>query len=278
MTVIVQLSDPHFGTEVPMVVDAVQRAVKALGPEVVLVSGDITQRARTGQFRAAAEFMRSLHVKKFLVVPGNHDIPLFNLFSRVVSPYGGFEQAFGRREFSWFGEGVAIVGLDATSPWRHTDGELDIARLRKAVELARQQLEPGAVLLVCAHQPLHTAWPEDNEQVLIGADKSAAALSGLGVDMVLSGHVHVPLISSTRGIFNDLPRHFLLAGAGTAVSHRTRPGAPNSFNVIRLGKPDPRRRIVIEKHCFDSTAREFSIESCHSFESMADGWVDSAAV
>lgn len=94
-TLLLQLSDTHFGTERPAVVAALEALVAARRPDALLLTGDITQRARRAQFDAARAFVRRLGVPAVLAVPGNHDIPLFNLAARLAWPYAGFRRAFG---------------------------------------------------------------------------------------------------------------------------------------------------------------------------------------
>ena len=95
MSVLLQVSDTHFGTEQPAVMQALAALVRQQAPNLLVLSGDITQRARPTQFRAARSFIDSL-ATPFLALPGNHDIPLFNLWARCLHPYAGFEAAFTR--------------------------------------------------------------------------------------------------------------------------------------------------------------------------------------
>lgn len=94
MSRVLQISDPHFGTEQPHVMQALLRLSSEQQPDVTLLSGDITQRARRAQFAAAREFIQQLP-GPVLAVPGNHDIPLFNLVARWLNPYGNYRRAFG---------------------------------------------------------------------------------------------------------------------------------------------------------------------------------------
>ena len=108
------------------------------------------------------------------------------------------------------------------------------------------------------HQPLSTAWPEDHDNVLLDSDAIAHAFSAIKVDVVLSGHVHVPLLTTTHAVFPTLARHFLLAGAGTAVSRRTRPNAPNSFNVITVNTAtDGVPTMMLTRFEFDARVGKF---------------------
>src|SRR5258706_7190913 len=95
MTSILQISDTHFGTEQPPVVNALVRLAHAETPDLVVISGDVTQRARRSQFRAAREFVDRLAVPRTLIIPGNHDIPLYNIFARLFDPYANHRREFG---------------------------------------------------------------------------------------------------------------------------------------------------------------------------------------
>ena len=143
MTVLLQVSDPHFGTEQPTVVDALTELARQQRPELVVLSGDITQRARPSQFRAARAFTDSLGVP-VLAVPGNHDIPLFDVWTRLRSPYGRYSAAFGiDLEPVHRSPELLVVCVNTTRPWRHKDGEvsaLQIDRVARLVERADMRL------------------------------------------------------------------------------------------------------------------------------------------
>src|SRR5437868_4949782 len=96
MSVLLHISDTHFGTEEAPVVSALQTLAHDLKPDALILSGDITQRALSAQFEAARQFCESLHVPQLLALPGNHDIPLYNVLLRVAAPYRKYAAAFGR--------------------------------------------------------------------------------------------------------------------------------------------------------------------------------------
>lgn len=272
MTMLVHLSDPHFGTEVPEVMEAIKRRITALAPNIAVVSGDITQRARPEQFEAAAAFVAWLPAQTKLVIPGNHDIPLYNLPVRLLRPYENYRAAFKKRETVAANGNIALVGFDATSPLRHTRGNLSTRQIKRGVALARAEAGDDALLIACAHQPLQTALAVDADEALIDAPDIAHTLSEQKVDLILSGHVHYPLITTTRAGFPDLPRAFVLAGAGTAMSHRIRSGAPNSFNAIEIDSMATPRRITITMQKFDKAKSEFVTDIAQQFVLQSDGW------
>lgn len=269
MTTIVQLSDTHFGTEVPQVVEAVKQSIERIRPDIIILSGDITQRARKDQFASAKAFISALRQRNVLVIPGNHDIPLFHLIARLFWPYKNYRQRFGQCENILCYRNVCVVGLDATSPWRHVNGKVRHSRAEPLLQRARRQMKEGDKLIVCAHQPLAAAWPQDEGNRLINYEMSAAFFASHHVDMVLSGHVHVPIIQATTKIFPDLARHFVLSGAGTAISRRTRPNAPNSFNVIMIDQG-----ITVTLMEYDAGAGAFVARNKASYELGGPGWHD----
>ena len=268
---IAHISDTHFGTETPVVMEALKHELAAHNTDVVILSGDITQRARPSQFAAARAFMHSLPGMQKLVIPGNHDIPLYNLYARFVTPYRQYQKAFPERGYHLRMNGVYFLGLDATGPNRHTRGRLDATILKTELEKARSAMQPGDMLVVAAHQPLAAMQPSDQENILIDAKETAAILSEYGTDVVLSGHVHFPIIATTQTSYPELQRSFILSGAGTAISHRIRPGAPNSFNRIQIdGK---RQRIRMTRYDFADAV--FAPVASTEFVLMDGGWKES---
>lgn len=94
MTTLLQISDAHFGTEQPPVVQALLQLARGQAPDLVVMSGDITQRARRSQFKAARAFVDQLKPAALLTIPGNHDIPLFNLTLRAFAPYSNYSRCW----------------------------------------------------------------------------------------------------------------------------------------------------------------------------------------
>lgn len=270
MTVIVQVSDTHFGTEVPEVVTAIKTSISILKPDIIMLSGDITQRARPSQFAAAKVFMDSLPAPTKLAIPGNHDIPLYNFFLRFAAPYRNYQKVFGSRERVWKRAGINLLCYDATHPLRHTRGKVKPEHTHQL--LAQIDPDHEDYIFACAHQPLVTAWEKDKHETLIGRDETAQLWSEKQIDLAMSGHVHVPLVTTTREMFPHLPRHFILCGAGTAVSHRVRPGAPNSFNVIETDAAI-QDSINITVYIFDGAG--FIPNAAKKFQLTNDGWVES---
>ncbi len=265
MTVIAHLSDPHFGTEQLDVQTALLDCLKQVSPDLVVLSGDITQRARRAQFVAAARFVGMLAPVPWLAVPGNHDLPLFNLPARFGWPYAGYRRVFGaEREPLTVVGGLTVMGCDATSPRRFKNGYLEVERLRQRLRGAARPLA------LVVHQPLDCPKVVDEENLLAPGAELAELLSTERVDLVLSGHIHDPMCVDLRRRYGGLAWSPVLSLAGTALSTRIRANAPNSFNLIRLDGDT----LTVERFDWQQTKRAFSPQVCHYFRRHADqGWL-----
>ncbi|MDP3626076.1 MAG: metallophosphoesterase, partial [Hydrogenophaga sp.] len=233
MSVLLQVSDPHFGTERIPVVEALVVLAAQLRPDLVVLSGDITQRARTAQFAAARAFMDNFDAP-WLVLPGNHDIPLFNLWGRLVQPYAGYRAAFGDElEPVFVSPALMVLGVNTTRAHRHKNGEVSARQIgRVAEQLARATAAQLRVVVV--HQPIEVMREQDVHDRLIGHAAAQAAWAAAGADVVMGGHIHLPYVMALPG----LARPMWAVQAGTAVSKRVRPGAPNSVNFVRWQAPE----------------------------------------
>jgi 3',5'-cyclic AMP phosphodiesterase CpdA len=235
MTVLLQVSDPHFGTEREPVVAALERFSGELRPDVLILSGDITQRATHRQFRAARSFVDRLHVPTVMAIPGNHDIPLFNVGARLFSPYGHYQRAFGRELEPQFEDDDALVlALNTTRWYRHADGEVSVAQIER-VARRLEQARPAQCRIVVVHQPVAVTLEQDRENLLHGREAAVRRWSAAGADLVLGGHIHLPFVLALHETWPNLSRPVWAVQAGTAVSERVRRGADNSVNVIRVG-------------------------------------------
>ncbi len=232
MSTLLQISDPHFGTEQEPVVNALIELAAQLKPDIVALSGDITQRARRAQFRAAREFVDRLKTPT-VTVPGNHDIPLFNVAARAFAPYGNYMREFGANlEPEFESSAFLIVCTNTTRPRRHKDGEISRKQIERVSErLARASREQ--LRIVVTHQPVLVIRFEDEANLLHGHEAAVRAWAEAGADVIMGGHIHLPYIRSIRDRFVDLPRRIWAVQAGTATSWRIRGDVANSVNVLR---------------------------------------------
>lgn len=230
MSVLLQISDTHFGSEQPQVVEALVALAAQQRPDRVVLSGDITQRARPAQFRAAKAFVDRLGAP-VLAIPGNHDIALFDLWSRLTRPYARFAAAFGQDlEPVHATDDLLIIGVNTTRPWRHKNGEVSLAQIDRVAKLL-SAADPRQLRVVVVHQPMAVTQARDRSNLLRGHDVATRAWSAAGADVVMGGHIHLPYTLALQ----SSGRRLWVVQAGTAVSSRTRSGVPNSANILRWG-------------------------------------------
>ena len=250
---LLQISDPHFGTEQVPVVAALQQLARDLRPDQLVLSGDVTQRARPTQFAAAREFVDSLGVKSWLALPGNHDIPLFNLFLRAFRPYANYSRAFGDvLEPESVREDAMVLAVNTTRRHRHKHGEVNahqIARVAKRLAQAKSE----QLRIVVVHQPMHVPREADEENLLRNAQEAARTWAAAGADLVLGGHIHLPYVLPMSERYDGLSRELWCVQAGTAVSARVRWEAPNSVNVIDYPSSLRGRECVVTRYDYAST-------------------------
>ena len=252
MTVLLQVSDPHFGTEQTTVVGALTELARQQRPDLLVLSGDITQRARPGQFRAARAFADRLGTP-VLAVPGNHDIPLFALWERLRHPYAHYTAAFGTDlEPTYRTPELLVVGVNTTRAWRHKDGEVSRRQIDRVAELL-EGAGTGQLRVVVVHQPIAVTHDEDLPNRLHGHHAALPRWAAAGADLVMGGHIHLPYVMALQG----LTRPMWAVQAGTAVSTRVRPGVPNSVNLLRWSTAATLGTCQIEQWDFSAESRAF---------------------
>lgn len=223
------VSDLHFGAEDKSALDWFAGLVAAERPDAVIVTGDLTMRARPAEFEAAGAWLQGLG-RPITVEVGNHDLPAFNLLARFLRPYRQYEALERMIERPLDLPRVLIVPLRTTArfQWRFnwSKGAVSRRSLDSALTAIRSR-RPGDLVLVTCHHPLVEGGTRMSSRTRGGA-AALAAIAGLGADAVLSGHVHDPFdIAHEAG-----GRTIRLIGAGT-LSERLRSTRP-SFNSLTL--------------------------------------------
>ena len=232
MSVLLHIADTHFGTERRSVVEALVALAAQQRPDLVVLAGDVTQRARPGQFRAAKAFVDRLGAP-VLAVPGNHDIALFDPWARLTRPYARWAGAFGADlEPVHASAELLVVGVNTTRAWRHKNGEVSAAQIDRVAGLLATA-SPQQLRVVVVHQPAAVIRSRDRANLLRGHQAALQAWSVAGADLVLGGHIHLPYTLAPPG----LARRLWVLQAGTAVSSRTRAEVPNSVNIVRWNEP-----------------------------------------
>ena len=236
MARIVHLSDLHFGAHDQKLVEAVARGIDELKPDLVVISGDFTQRARTEQFKEACQFLEELrdHGHEVLGVPGNHDVPLYDVLRRFLSPLARYRR-FIDESLCPFVElqGIAVLGINTARSLTFKDGRISkdqIVFIRETFS----RVAPRAMRILVTHHPIFSMQVGNEVERAIGRQNLALeAIDEAGVDMVLAGHHHhassqdaSELVTRAGGV--------LVIQAGTATSTRVRE-QEQSYNLIDIG-------------------------------------------
>lgn len=218
---IMHLSDLHFGRISQKVLFDLETFIRSRKEEIhlAILTGDLTQRARSHEFKQARDFLNTLGCPLFLV-PGNHDVPLYNIFLRLFSPYKKFLKYIGPFATNFYeDERVAVYGLWTTDNYTIKTGKISTRDLREA-EAKLSKVSPDKIRIIASHHPLTSInHPRIKSDLL--------RLTSLSPHFFLWGHEH------HAQVHEMVSGKSYIVASGTSASTRTRSEA-NSFNLIRL--------------------------------------------
>ncbi|MDQ3634238.1 MAG: metallophosphoesterase [Acidobacteriota bacterium] len=269
MRKLVHISDIHFGRIDYAIVEQVIVKINKLNPDLTVVSGDLTQRARSEQFREAKEFLDKLP-KPQIVVPGNHDVPLYNVFNRFFSPLEKYKKYITEDlEPFYRDEEIAVIGVNTARSLTIKDGSISseqIAEIReKMCSLGHKMLK-----IVVTHHPFDLPEGFDENNILDNADTAMLQIADCGADVFLSGHLHVSRVLHTANRYKlDSGRNALVIQAGTATSTRGR-GEANSFNLVEFEHP----HLIVKKFECDNPGAGFIQVEVQKFVQSEKGWTE----
>ena len=265
MKTIAHLSDLHFGREDPAVVLGVLREMEARKPSLVAVSGDLTQRARGGQFKAARAFLDRIPAP-IVVIPGNHDIPLFNVALRWLAPLRGYARHISLDPEPFFhDEELAVLGVNTARASKWTDGRLSLRQIER-IRAFFGPIPERVFKVVVTHHPFIPPPGGGGHALVERGFEALEAAETCGVDLLLSGHLHMSFAGDVRPHYLSIRRSMLVAQAGTATSRRLR-GEANTYNWIVIDPP----ALVFEQRAWDGTA--FAPRVVTRYVKRADEWV-----
>jgi 3',5'-cyclic AMP phosphodiesterase CpdA len=266
MRTLVHLSDLHFGRVDAQLLAPLRQAVHALKPDVVVVSGDLTQRARSRQFCEAQRFLATLPAPQ-IVVPGNHDIPLYNVAARFLAPLVKYKRYITQDLTPEYIDGeIAVLGLNTARSLTFKDGRVNREQIA-ALHERFDDLPEHVTRVVVTHHPFDLPEHFDEDDLVDRAEMAMSAFSRCGVDLLLAGHMHTSHSHPSDERYKISGYAALVVQAGTATSTRAR-GESNSFNVLRVDSS----RIEVERYSWNETAAVFQPAGLEDFERTGDVW------
>jgi 3',5'-cyclic AMP phosphodiesterase CpdA len=266
MRTLVHLSDLHFGRVNEALLQPLRRRVVELSPHLVVVSGDLTQRARSEQFVQAREFLETLPQPQ-IVVPGNHDVPLYNVAKRFVSPLKNFRNYItSDLEPFYQDDEIAVAGVNTARSLTFKDGRINQEQVALLLERFNS-VDDAVTKIVVTHHPFDLPETSGDKDLVHRAGMAMRAFAQCGTDILLSGHMHLRSSGSTAARYALGGYAALTIQAGTATSTRER-GEVNSFNAIHVETNEVR----LEGYHWNAQAGEFLLATQTTFAREDQGW------
>ncbi len=267
MKKIIHISDIHFGRVDYAIAEQIIAKINQLNTDLLIVSGDLTQRARSEQFIEAKEFLNKLP-KPQIVVPGNHDVPLYNVFDRFFSPLEKYKKYItGDLEPFYKDREIAVVGINTARSLTIKDGSISTQQISDVRE-KMCGLDEKLLKVIVTHHPFDLPEGFDEDDIVDNAEQAMLKIADCGADVFLSGHLHISRISHTANRYKlDSGRNALVIQAGTATSTRGR-GEANSFNLIKFEFP----ALIVKKFECQTAETGFVQAEMQKFIKNEKGW------
>ena len=264
MRVLVHLSDLHFGRVDPTLLAPLRARVRSLSPHLLVVSGDLSQRAKPEEFRAARRFLDTLPGPQ-LVVPGNHDVPLYNVFQRFFQPLAKYRRFISSDlQPVHVDDEIAVAGVNTARSAVFKGGRINEDQIERVRNLLCP-LPEHVIKMVVTHHPFDLPPGHDSRQLVGRSRKAMQMFASCGADILLSGHLHESYASDTKLRYKIDDFAALVVQAGTATSTRGR-GETNSFNVLHIAHPNVR----VQRYAWNGS--DFEPHDAAAYGHTAQGW------
>jgi 3',5'-cyclic AMP phosphodiesterase CpdA len=268
MRTLVHLSDLHFGRVDPELLDPLRELVHRIAPAVVVVSGDLTQRAKSEEFEAAKVWLDTLPGPQ-IIVPGNHDISLYNVFRRFVLPLERYKRHITEdMDPVYIDDEIAVLGVNTARSLTFKDGRVNKEQVEK-IRAKLAGLPPEVTKVVVTHHPFDLPDGAKEEDLVDRAHMAMDVFAECGVDLLMAGHLHQSHAGNTEARYKISEYAALVVQAGTATSTRGR-GEVNSFNLIRT-EPS---RIEVDRYGWDAVHKQFQILATEKFMRSGNIWAE----
>ncbi|MES2510660.1 MAG: metallophosphoesterase [Pseudomonadota bacterium] len=267
MRTIAHLSDLHFGRVNTALLAPLTEYLQAAKPDVLVVSGDLTQRARSKEFIAARAFLDTFTMPK-IIVPGNHDVPLYDVFRRFFSPLKRYQRYItADLEPFFMDDEIAVLGMNSARSLTFKGGRVNEEQLER-VRARLDPLDDSLVKVLVTHHPFDLPAHMDKDDLIGRARKAMKAFANCGVDVLLGGHMHTSEAVTTDGRYKQGAYSALSIQAGTATSTRQR-GEANSFNIVRVQCD----RVEVDEVSWAAEEGIFKKTGTQVFAGTKDGWL-----
>jgi 3',5'-cyclic AMP phosphodiesterase CpdA len=268
MRTLVHLSDLHFGRVDPELLAPLRELVERIAPTAVVVSGDLTQRAKSEQFEEARAWLDTLPGPQ-IIVPGNHDISLYNVFRRFVLPLERYKRYITEDlDPVYVDDEIAVLGVNTARSLTWKDGRVNKEQVEK-IRATLAGLPPEVVRVVVTHHPFDLPEGAKEEDLVDRAHMAMDVFAECGVDLLMAGHLHQSHAGNTQARYKISEYAALVVQAGTATSTRGR-GEVNSFNVIRT---EP-QKIEVDRYGWDAVHKQFQLMATEKFIRSGNIWAE----
>jgi 3',5'-cyclic AMP phosphodiesterase CpdA len=267
MRTLVHLSDLHFGRINDDLIQPLADTIAQVRPDLIAVSGDLTQRARPEQFRAAQAFLRTLPSPQ-IIVPGNHDVPLYNVYARFLQGLERYRRYITDDLEPFYADAeIAVLGLNTARSFTFEGGRVNRGQVARMLQRLRP-LGHDVLKIIVTHHPLDLPGQYPHHVLVGHARMALEQLSAQGIDLFLAGHLHISHAAPATLRFKTNRGSALFIQAGTATSTRGR-GEANAFNVIYVDHPD----IMVERFTWHPDQKIFIASAMHGFRRTSTGWM-----